>query len=416
MAKSKKRTAEIQAGAVVLIGLVILVLGLYYIGGGADQFRGTTKYTVFLANAGGLKEGYDVQLDGRMVGEVAEVRAAKDSERPATINGREYGNFSVAVAEIFSDERIPEDSSVEITRSITGTVSMLIFSGKSTKRADEKTILQGRARADFEKATDEAVALVNEAKSTVAAATEVVKRIDTEVKELRIKDLRASIDAFLAKADRFAASASDWIDQAADPAHRAVLNAEEGLQDFKHLAKEIRTGWNDEVKPGLTGTLDQAQGILKENRPAIKSFLQKLDDAGSLANETLLKIQELSVEIRGTVAESRPHLVTALRDAAKGMGNFKDATTDLKAAPWKLLNKPSAKEVETVYLHDGAKIYVEAAREVRAAVDDLQTLERLGALNDEKSKAAVERATQRLQEAAARMKENEALIAKLIAR
>lgn len=414
MATSKKRTAEIQAGVVVVAGLAILVLGLYYIKGGANQFRGTTEYTIFLANAGGLKKGYDVQLDGRLVGEVSAVRAAKDSERPATIYGEEYANFSVAVAEVYSDERIPEDSEVEITRSITGNVSLLIFSGKSTKRADSSTILQGRARADFEKATDEAVKLVSMAKETVAAATRVVENIDKEVQELRIKGLRSSIDEFLAKADRFAAGAADWMDKSSDPAYDAIIHAEAGLDEFQQLAKEIRSGWNDDVKPRVTGTLDEAHGLLKESRPTLKSFLQKLDDAGSLASETLLKIQDLSVELRGTVAESRPHLVSALRSAEKGMANFKDATHDLKASPWKLLNKPSGKEVETVFFFDAAKLQAEASREVRAAVDDLQTLERLGALKDEKSQEAVARATERLQEAAAKLRSQEEAIAEAL--
>ena len=39
MATSKKRTAEIQAGFVVVIGLVILAGGLWYFGGGADYFQ-----------------------------------------------------------------------------------------------------------------------------------------------------------------------------------------------------------------------------------------------------------------------------------------------------------------------------------------------------------------------------------------
>ena len=47
----------------------------------------------------------------------------------------------------------------------------------------------------------------------------------------------------------------------------------------------------------------------------------------------------------------------------------------------------------------------------RAAVDDLQTLERLGALQDEKSQEAVARATERLQEAAAKLRAQEDAIA-----
>jgi len=416
MATTKKRAAEIQAGVVVLIGIGIVVASLYWISGGADQFRATTDYTVFLPNAGGLQSGYEVFLDGRRVGEVSDVRAANDSERPATIHGREYANFSVAVVRIFSSERIPEDSAVEITRSITGTVTMLMFSGKSPNRATASTVFHGRARADFEKATDEAVALVNDARITVQRATEVVGKVEKEIEALRIEGLRADVDAFLVSANDFASRASKWMDDAEEPAMEAVRRANEGLDDFRGLASEVRRDWRDDVKPRISGTLDEAKGLLEENRPTLRSFLQKLDDFGSLANKTIVRIDDLAADLKGTVAESRPHLVETLRQARQGMADFKDAANTLKTSPWMLLNKPSGKEVESIVFYDAAKQYLEAAREVRAAVDDLQTLERLGGLEDEQSKESVERATQRLQEATQKMAEQEDTILKELAK
>ena len=412
MASSKKRTAEIQAGVVVLIGLGILAAGIYWISGGADQFRATTDYKVYLPNAGGLKKGYEVFLDGRRVGEVHAVRAAKDAERPAVILGREYANFSVAIARIYSVERIPDDSAVEVTRSITGTVTLLIFSGMSTQRATSETTLHGRARADFEKATDEAVALVNDARVTVRKATEVVEAVGREVNELRIQALRTRIDEFLDSANDFAGRAAKFVDDAEEPALEAVRNANEGLADFRGLSREIRTDWRDEVKPRVTGTLDEAKGLLEESRPPLRSFLQKLDDFGSLANKTVVKIDDLTAELKATVGESRPHLVAALRNARMGTADFKDAANTLKTSPWMLLNKPSGKEVESIVFYDAAKQYLEAARSVRAAVDDLQTLERLGALKDDASREAVDRATQRLQAATEKMDEHEGTILK----
>ncbi|MHC4450421.1 MAG: hypothetical protein ACYS0E_09850, partial [Planctomycetota bacterium] len=214
--------------------------------------------------------------------------------------------------------------------------------------------------------------------------------------------------------DDFASRASKFMDDAEEPLLLAVNIAAEGVTDFRDLSRTLRKDWSDDVKPRVTGALDEATGLIAESRPTLKSLLQKLDDAGSLASETLIKIQDLSVELRGTVAESRPHLISALRSASEGMANFKDATHDLKVSPWKLLNKPSGKEVATVFFFDAAKLQAEAAREVRAAVDDLQTLERLGALQDEKSQEAVARATERLQEAAAKLRAQEDAIAEAL--
>jgi len=412
MARTKKRTAEIQAGIVVVIGLLILAAGLYWISGGADQFREKTDYTVFLPDAGGLQSGYDVFLDGRRVGEVAEVRAAKESEKPATIHGEERGNFSVAVARVYADEFIPEDSVVEITRSITGTVTMLMFSGKSSQRATAGTVLHGRARADFEKATDEAVKLVDDARVTVRKATEVIDAVKAEVSELRIKALRTKVDDFLDSANDFAGRAAKFMDEAEEPALETVRGANEAVKEFKGLGGDLREDWREDVGPRLTGALDNVNETIVENRPALRSFLKKMDDFGSLANKTIVRIDDLVADLKETVAESRPQLVGALRQARKGMEDFKDAASKLKTSPWLLLNEPSKKEVESLVFLEAAKTYLEATRDVRRTVDDLQTLERLGAMADEEGKAAIDRATERLQEATEQMKRQEETILK----
>ncbi|MEM8884262.1 MAG: MlaD family protein [Planctomycetota bacterium] len=411
---SKKRAAEIQAGIVVLVGLAVIAFSLYYVDGGADQFRDKTLYTVYLPDAGGLKPGYDVNLDGRKVGSVAEVRAASDDERPAEILGRTYGNFSVAVAEIFTDERIPVDSGVEVTKSITGTVELLFASGKSTESATVDTIFQGRARATFEKATDEAVALVDEAKRTVAAATKVVQSVDTEVSELRVKALRSDIDTFVGKLNEFVDTLNKFVGEAEEPALATLRGASEAVEEYRGLGTEIRTSWRDDIAPRVNETLDETRALMKDTRPAVKSALQKLDDALTLASGTLVGIQDLTSELKSTASESRPHLVAALRAARLAMSDFQDAAADLKTSPWKLLNKPSDKEVESVVMLDAAKRYMDAAREVQVSVDDLKTLERLGALEDEESKQALDRATTRLNEAVDKMKAQESAVMQLL--
>jgi hypothetical protein len=414
MATTKKRAAEIQAGIIVLLGLTVLGFGLFWVSGGSEQFTAKVEYTIYLPNAAALKVGNEVRLDGRRVGKVSEVRAATDSERPAKIGDKQYGNFAVVKAGVYAEEKIPVGSGVEVSKSITGTVTLLFYSGPSSDDATEKTIFAGRARADFEKATDEAVALVGLAREAVMSATAVIQGLETEVNALQFGELRAQAKTFLERANRFAERLDQFVNDVDGRGVELVTNANSAAAEIRDLSKDLRRDWKDDLKPRAETVLDEASGLIKESRPTLRSFLQKIDDAGTLSRATLVSIQDLMGEMKGTVAEARPHLVATLRSARKGMADFQDAAGELKTSPWKLLNKVDDNEIEAIFFYDAAKRYMDAARDVRSSVDDLRTLERLGGLDTDDAKGAIERATKRLDDAVARMKAQESDIQKAL--
>ena len=407
MAAGKKRAAEIQAGIVVLLGLTVIGLSLFWVSGGSDQFKAKTVYTIYLPNAAGLKEGYETRLDGRRVGKVKTVRAALDSERPAEIGGRKYGNFAVVEAEIYAQEKVPEDTIVEVSKSITGTVTLLMYSGESGTFATDKTILSGRARADFEKATDAAVALVKEAENMVREATEVVREVREEVDALQMEGLRDQADSFLTKLNRLADRLDKFVATNEGPATELVESARAAMVSIRQLSDDLPKDWRDDLKPKVGNALDEVTGLVKDAREPLRLVMQKLDDAVTLAQETLVSLNDLSQTLKGTVVEAKPHLLATLRSARTGMANFQDAAADLKSSPWKLLKDVDKDEIEAVYFFDAAKRYMEAAREVRSSVDDLKAMKATEG-------PAFEDAKKRLEEAVAKMREQEDAIQKAL--
>ena len=131
---------------------------------------------------------------------------------------------------------------------------------------------------------------------------------------------------------------------------------------------------------------------------------------------TIVKIDDLSAELSDTVKEARDPLLSALRRGSRAMSHFEEATIDLKSAPWKLIKKPSGSELNRQYFYNAAEIYMRAAIEVRSAVDDLATLKRLGALGEEASRATVDRATKRLNDAVDEMQAQESTIKDALAK
>ena len=110
-------------------------------------------------------------------------------------------------------------------------------------------------------------------------------------------------------------------------------------------------------------------------------------------------IERLGRDLDETVVEIRPGLVRTIERAQKAMENFAATTEDLKTAPWKLVNKPSDKETDIVHLYNSSRLYVEAASQIQDNIQDLETLRRLGVLEDAGKADLVDRATARLEAA-----------------
>ena len=415
MATSKKRTAEIQAGFVVIIGLAILAAGLYWVDGGADQWRKKTTYTIFFANAGGLSEGNDVMLDGRKVGEVLLVRAADESELPATILGHTYGNCSVVQAKIFKSERIPIDSKIQTSKSITGTVSLIIISSEKAQYVSGDTRLEGEARADFEALTHEAKQLLAEVSTAVREFQALAQKASTQVDAIGMAQLREDIGKLVKRGDEFVARLDKLVAEGSDDTLAMLSGAREAVTEFKELGTTLKGDWTEKLEPQAERALTGAADLVEDAKPKLTAMLQKLDDFGDFAGKAMVRIDDLAAEMQDTVVEGRPHLIATLRKARQAMADFAETTNDLKTSPWKLVNKPSGGEIKRAYFYNAAQVYLRAAQEAREAVDDLKTLKSLGALTNQGGQEAVDRATKRLDEAVDKMNEQEAAITKGLA-
>jgi len=168
--------------------------------------------------------------------------------------------------------------------------------------------------------------------------------------------------------------------------------------------------------------LDQAReaaaevtGILKENREGLKSIVQRLDDAAVRIGPVFANMESITRAANDAVLEMRPGLARGLASATKAFENFQSLTEDLKAAPWKLVNKPSDKESDDVHLYNAARNYVDAAGRVAVAVQDLETLRRLGVLGDASRADLIEKTLTTMQEALADFEANQKRFSSLIA-
>jgi ABC-type transporter Mla subunit MlaD len=411
------KAAEIRAGIVVLVGIVILAIGLYVVSGGGDRFKEKNRLTIHFKDAGGIGGGADVFVAGQKAGEVVKLETVMFSH-PETVPGGRTENVRsrwVAVTiEVRKDIEIPIDSSFRISKSITNVVQMNVDYGNSNTIAKESTDnLVGKRLATVDELVDSYQELAGVVRKGAEDFNALLLTAHEKVKDVDIKGLQDQARDLLSELQQTTADAHSLLRDNRGKVDHILANVDDVTTRFKD-------DWS-QVSAKTQSILDEAReaaaelkGMLKENREGVKSVVQKLDDGMTRVGPVLAQLEGLSRAASDTVLELRPGLARSLASASKAMENFKSLTEDLRTAPWKLINKPSDKESDDVHLYNAARLYVDAAGRVALAVQDLETLRKLGVLGDASRADLIEKTLVSMQEALADFDANQKRFAAMI--
>ena len=388
---AKKRGAELKAGVVVLLGLVILVGAIFYVSGGADRFRDKKQVTVLFVNAGGISPGASVNLAGRLVGSVTKVE-----DRDAKLADGVDRTYVAVVVEVNEGVKIPVDSKFRVSRTITNTVTMEIERGVSKELANDKSALQGSRLATFEETIDNANNLLADGRNAVKRVDTILAKIEGIVGEVDVTTMQGKANDFLDSLNRSGKKVETLLDDVKGPIDDTMQKVLSGAGDLQGLLAKVRADW-EVLQPKIARTLDNAESasgeigaIVKENRPGIRSIVQKIDDGVTRLSPVMAKLEETIFEMKSTVVEVRPQLRAGVASARRALQNFEGLTGDLKTAPWKLINKPTESDANEIKLYNAARLYVETAGKLQELTDDLETLKRLGLADEPNTAKTVE--------------------------
>ena len=396
---AKKRGSEIRAGIVVLLGLVVLGGALFIVSGGADRFRDKNLIPVLFLDSGGIAPGASVFLAGRRVGTVSNVED-REAKSPKGV----LRTYVAVVVETNTDVKIPIDSRLTVSRSITNTVTMEIARGISKEFATEESVLYGSRLATFEEAIHNASELLNDARGAVKRVDGILLKVEGVVEEIDVKTMQGKANDFLDSLNRSGKKVETILADVKGPLDDTMQKALSGAGDLQALLAKVRADW-EVLRPKVDASLDNmanATGrldtIVKENRAGIRSIVQKIDDGVTRLSPAMQKLEETIFEMKGTVVEIRPQLRTGIASARRALQNFEGLTGDLKTAPWKLINKPTESDANEIKLYNAARLYVETAGRLEELTDDLETLKRLGLTEDEGTARTVDSILVKLEE------------------
>ncbi|HRQ73302.1 MAG TPA: MlaD family protein [Phycisphaerales bacterium] len=365
------------AGLFLLGGVLLAVVASFVLTDFAGALTRTNTYVVrfdILQGATGLDRDAEVRLGGQPVGTVAD------------IDFDDEAGYAVKVTiKIRRDIPLYADARIHLEVPLLGSASVINIVSLGTEQAGPATgPIEGRlappallAQAGYgdeqrtqlqsildrlDKGTEKMMKFVDDADPDL---TKNVSQIVADVRDV-VRDARerwpewsASITTTIERSNEFSAKLRDLADRAGP-----VLDKGEGL-------------------------LDSARSAIDDNRPRIDRIVENVESVTAKVNDEWIprgthlldrattgvdRFTEIGDEAYTLVRANRPTIDGILADSRLAADQLKLATVEIRSQPWRMLHRPSTKELETQLLYDSARSYAAAVSDLRAASQALDAL------------------------------------------
>ena len=320
---------EIRTGLLVVVSLAILLAVVLYLGA-PGVFVPQKTFYIYVENAGGLKQGADVALAGRKIGQVVQLFSpVPESERPA----RKY-ETKVEVRVIRS-AKIYNDMKVQITSASMLGEMFIDFTGGT----EAKGLAKGMS--SFEG---------GRSRGLVDAVPEVLEKLDPVIKEATatlqvLQKAGANVDRLTAPDGELPKALTEF--RKVGENLRETTGPTGPLQTTLANVKKLTA---DDGKISLT--LDNLRGLTGPDSDFAKTMKNAEKFSADLAKNrdfpaTLANARKATEELNSTLSSLRFQFSTIA-------GNLEQASDTVKHQPWRLI-WPSTKKYDDEKPADSAR-------------------------------------------------------------
>jgi ABC-type transporter Mla subunit MlaD len=225
----------------------------------------------------------------------------------------------------------------------------------------------------------------------------------------QVKRAIATLDSILGKAEKTLDSTSPKFDMTLADARTIVSDLRQNLGKWSATADGIMADVKDatgklpplidDAKAGVADAralLASAQSVITENRAKIdqvvanvEQFTTRLNqETGDLLNKALKDAQlalgsasDVLKRFSAVLTEEEPGLRRMLANFRLMSDQLKLTAIEVRSQPWRLLHQPNTKELNSQVFYDSTRSYAEAASDLRAAAESLQSATAPGAIS-----------------------------------
>ncbi|MEM1445694.1 MAG: MlaD family protein [Planctomycetota bacterium] len=354
--------AALKAGIFIVLMLALAVGMVVAISGTGSLLQDVKRYVVQFEsgeNVANLRPDAQVRVLGVPTGRVEDVRAvATDDGAVVQVDINLPAEFTLR-----------DDATIRAAASLTGDAWLDIdHMGQGTAVAEGGT-LNGSVLGVGQ--------LLEEARQVIPAAQSAIERIDAAAAgaEEFIASARGQVDPVLASVSRFTEHGGDAAEELS-----GLLGETKG--DLRGTIASLRQTL-DTARDRLPKTMDRVDATLDDTRNAMADAKAVLADARSSLDRINVVLDEarpatadaraMIADLRQTVAQARPKLDRTLANLSRASDDASGAMVEIRAAPWRLLNKPTAEQDRNLALYSLARQYARGAQDLESAARALQT-------------------------------------------
>ncbi len=373
---------NVLAGLFLVSAILLAVFLAFWIEDGIDKLPFVNPKAKYIARfdisegVAGIKPGSPVTVGGKSVGSV-------DSIEYAYV---QHGSRSELVGidvelEIESGMVLYPDASVVIVSPLLGTLSSINIAdiGSGETPLEEGGLLDGAPAAGL--------ADMAGVGDLARAAERVLDQADAILGKIspKIDPTIADVEATLADASEFAAYLRDN-QQRWSTKFDAILDHADGVfvETVPGVASEINAGVSDARR-----LIESTQNVVDENRGDIRRTVQNLEGVTTRARYDLLgriervldegiiaaaNMSEVGGRAVGMIDRIEPPLVRTMSNLQLTSSQSTLLLEEVRAAPWRLLEKPSEKAQREVVLFSAVRRYAESVERLRDASEAMDSV------------------------------------------
>ncbi len=372
------RNAIVGAFFISAVALTVVVAAILSDIGAA--LTPTKQYVVrfdLFDNAGVLAEGAEVRVGGIRVGSVERLELADDGQSDA-----------VDVFIEVDDELVLRRDAVarlEIPLLGTGTVINFISTGQGEALTSDDRLagLPSPGLLAQTGLSDDDLENIQRSITALADSSERISRIVQNV-EPEVGQAVDGINATIGDARAIAEDLRGRMPRIGEQVEGALADVRDSVEVWTGLAERL-----DERTVELAAVIESARSTIDDNRPNLDRVIADLADITSRTREEIMPAAietvdnarlasgdaaELAAETRSLLAAETPGVRRAMANLRLATDQAKLTMLEVRRSPWRLLQRPSTRELEGELIYDSTRAFAQAASDLRAASESLIAL------------------------------------------
>ncbi len=349
---AKKQRDAFRAGVFMLLSIMLILVLIVAIKGFARVFEPVQVRAARFSlrdDLGGLQVGDNLRVAGFTVGEIQSIRLITNVKKP-------FVRVTFTMPKKYT---LRTGAQVVIGGTITGTSWLNFESLGSGKPLPPDYVLTGRPSG------------ISHALATVASLAPQIKAMVTQVRTTTVPLINADLTKLGATADsiRTAATSASGVLQSVHGEIKPVVAKYDAAADKTAYAMDQA---GKLLHSGRKGAVVNINAVTADIKKAIPALLAKAQSDLNQVHATFTNSTALTQQAKSLLTQNQDRINSIIRALHGTSVNLKVFAVEIRHSPWRLLYKPSKKDINNVEIYDAVREFDQAARHLQHAADVLK--------------------------------------------